>query len=426
MKIKLKIFEIRKQLVSGTLAEEKPQLAIMLSWLLNFCVGMILSAVPLAGKCGPFGIAVAARAGFDLSGLFCALGASCGYISFYGFEIGIKYVAAVILVFAAGYSTQELRLHRHAFFMPGIAALFTLLTCFLGYYMSEPGENVVLALLMESIIAFACTYFFREALNSTERLTESAELRHGIALVILISCILMALSKPLVFDVLSPGRVAAIVLIMAAALKCGAKTGCTIGVLLGLAMDAAGGEQLYYTAAYGISALIGGFFYQRGKLVFLIAYLLTGGLSVLVGSNHDIHLEMLYENFAASVVFMILPQKMFGVIGAQFSTNDFSTGESGLRRYTARRLHTMSEAFQDLYATVDHCMGSDRNEDDISQIFDRASEQVCSRCKNKTSCWNSNYLDTLSVFNDVSIHLKNRGILCKSDLPEHFTEQCIS
>jgi len=422
--IKLRLFEFRKQLVTGTLTEEKPQLALIVSWLLNFCIGMVLSAVPLGGESGPFGIAVAAQAGFRLGGLFCALGASCGYIIFFGFETGIKYVAAVTLVFAAGYSTQEIKLHRHAFFMPGLAALFTLLTCFLGYYTSETGENVLVSLVLESVLAFGCTYFFREALNSAERLTESAELRHGIALIVLISCILMALSKPMIFGVLSLGRTAAVILILATASKCGARTGCTVGILLGIAMDAAIGQQIYYTAAYGISALIGGFFYQRGRLQFLIGYLITGGLIAILGSNQGIHLEMLCENFAASVVFMILPSKMFGIIGAQFSTSDFSTGESGLRRYTARRLYTMSEAFHDLYATVDHCIGPDRNEEDISKIFDRASEQICSHCKNKTLCWNSNYLDTLSVFNDVSILLKKRGILCESDLPEHFKDQC--
>lgn len=425
MKLKMKFLDFRRQLVTGTLAETQPHLAGTISWLLNFILGMILSAVPLMGACGPFGIAAAAQAGPALGGLMCAIGASCGYLAVFGFQTGIKYVAAVVLVFAAGYTMQDLRLRRKAFFMPSLAAFFTLLTCFLGYYTSEAGKSMVLPLVTETVLAFGCTYFFREALSFEERMTESAVLRHGISVVILIACILMALSGAEIMGSVSLGRVFSVLLIQITAFRCGAFSGGAAGIVLGIAMDASSGAELFYTVAYAVSALISGVFSRRGRLPFLISFFLCCVLAVFANVNHGLRIELLYENFTASVIFMILPTSVLNVVGGLLKTSQISTGENGLRRFTARRISSMSQAFRDLYATVDADLSAGSNDENISSVFDRASDQVCSRCKNKSKCWNSNYMDTLAVFGDATEFIRSRGLLKTEDLSPHFTENCL-
>ena len=49
MKMMLKLMELRRQLVTGALPEARPQLAIALSWILNFALGMVLATIPLFG-----------------------------------------------------------------------------------------------------------------------------------------------------------------------------------------------------------------------------------------------------------------------------------------------------------------------------------------------------------------------------------------
>ena len=157
MKLKLNLIQLRRQFVGGTLPETRPQLAIALSWVLNFFLGMILATIPLFDESAPFGIAITARAVGGISSLMCALGASLGYLMAFGFQEGIKSVAAVVLVFTAGFVFQDLKLSRRSFFMPSIAAFFTLLTAFLGYYTADAGSYMILPLFAKTILSFGGT-----------------------------------------------------------------------------------------------------------------------------------------------------------------------------------------------------------------------------------------------------------------------------
>ena len=425
VRIKLKLVELRRQLVTGALPETRPQVAIALSWVLNFFLGMVLATIPLMGAGAPFGIAITARAVGGISSLMCALGASIGYLLAFGFQEGIKSVAAVVLVFAAGFVFQDAKISRRSFFMPALAAFFTLLTAFLGFYTASAGTYMILPLLAQTIISFGATYFFREAFVTQEPMTELAEMRRGISLTLLLACILMALSRAVILDTISLGRVCAIALVQTVAYRGGALCGAAAGVLLGAAMDAVSAQPVFYALAYPVSALIAGAFARHGRLMFLLSYILCGALSVILFAGNSLHLELLYENFFTTVIFLILPNSFLNQIGAILALPQSTAGESGLRRYTAQRIRHMAQAFEDLYTTVDGTISEPCNDEDISKLFDRASEQVCRGCKNKNECWNSAYMDTLSAFNDVSEMIRRRGILRKEDLPEHFLARCL-
>lgn len=423
--MKGKLLLLRRQLVQGNLTETRPQLAIALSWALNFVLGLLLAAIPLFGGSGPFGIAFVSCAAAGVSGLMAALGASMGYLAFFGFQEGIKSVAALVLVFTASYVFQDAKISKRAFFMPAIAAFFTLLTGFLGYYTAEAGTYMILPLLGQTILASGCAWFYREAMRTDEPMSEAAEVRRGISLLILLSSVLMALSGAVILDVVSLGRVLSVLLVLTAAGRGGSLSASAVGIVLGGAMDAVSGQPIFYTLAYALSALISGVFSRKGRLLFLLSYILSGALCVILCSGSTLHLELLYENFTASVIYLVLPNSVLNQVGALLKNAQSSTGESGLRRYTARRVRQMAEAFNDLYTTVDSTLSVRRNEENITEVFDRAADLVCCKCKNKNNCWNGSYLDTLTVFNDVSSLLGTNGILRREDLPQHFLDRCL-
>lgn len=425
MKLKFKLTELQRQLVSGMLPEQRPQLALMLSWVLNFTLGFVLAIVPIYGGCGPFGIAITAQAGAMLSGLCCAIGASLGYIIAFSFDEAIKYVAAVVLVFTASYVFQELKVYARVWFMPCIASLFSLLTGILDSLQVIAFDPVLIPIFAETVLAGGAAYFFREALSISERDTESAEIRHGVAAVILISCLLMAFSKLEIMGLISVGRFISIVIVMIAAFKGGSLSGATAGTALGLAMDISSGGNPYYTFVYAFSGMVSGVFARHGKLLFVLSFVLSAAASTMTAMGESIRMNGLYEVFASSVVFMVLPGNVNNIIGAFLRPAQVSAGESGLRKYAARRIDKMGQALKDLYYTVDSSLSAETNEEDISKIFDRAADLVCSKCKNKNECWNSQYMDTLSAFNDVSPIIKKRGSLMLGDMPSHFTEKCV-
>lgn len=427
MKLKLRAAELRRQLISGQLPEQSPQLALAAGWTLNFLLGLVMASARILGDYGPFGIAAAAQAGASLGGFCCALGASLGYLLSFGFERGIKYVAAVMLVFTAGYVSQELKLYRRSWYMPLIAAAFTLLAGFLGAIDSARGSPVAMPLLTETVLAGGCTLFFREALSTGERSSEAAELRHGVALVIFLSCVMITLSRLNIAGVFSVGRFISLLAVMTAALKGGALSGAAAGAALGTAMDIAVGQTPFFSAAYAFMGLVSGMFSRHSRPLFVVSCILSNAAAAAWSyGGTELGLPALYECFAASVVFMLLPNALLSYIGALLKPDAAASGESGLRRYAARRISRMGEAFQDLYDTVDECLGEAKNDEDISKVFDAASETVCARCKNKSECWNRSYMDTLSVFNDLTPVISKRGIIMKSDLPQHFLEKCPS
>jgi stage II sporulation protein E len=428
VKLKLRAVELRRQLVSGQLTQERPQLALFIGWGLNFLLGLIMANAVILGGSAPFGIAAAAQAGPGIGGLACTLGAAMGYLMTFGFSKGIKYVSAVVLVYTAGYVFQEVKVYRKIWFMPSVAAFFTLLSGFLGT-MDSPVSDAGAAymyLLTETVLAGGSTYFFRQALSTAERDTESAELRHGISVVILLSCMMISLSRVNLLGVLSLGRLAALLIVMTAAFKSGSLSGAAVGAALGIAMDIAAGGTPCYSTAYAFMGLVSGVFSKHGRLSFVVSCVISNAAAVVWSRSSGGGAAALYEAFAASVVFMLLPSSALSYVGALLRTNAATSGEAGLRRYTARRIGKMSQAFQDLYDTVDRQMTGGENDEDLSKIFDNASQTVCARCKNKSECWNKNYMDTLAVFNDLTPVIQSRGIVMKSDIPAHFLDKCQS
>ncbi len=425
MKISIKAARLREQLVSGQLPQERPQLAIVIGWGLNFLLGLVMSLAVVLGSYGPFGIAAVAQAGGGLGGFSCALGASLGYLLGMSFQRGMKYVAAAVLVFTSAYVCQGLKIYKKAWFMPVIASFFTLTAGFLGAVEGVNTRPVLMPLLTETILAGGGTYFFREALSSVERDTETSDMRRGISIVILLSCMMISLSGVVIADVLSLGHLAALLIVMAAANKGGPLSGAGAGAVLGVAMDIAAGGTPYYSTSYAFSGLVSGVFSKHSRLVFVISCVLCNAASVVWTWDSGEHLRSLYEFFAASVIFMLLPGQVLNYAGAFLKPAQLSSGESGLRRYTARRLSAMSSAFKELYDTVDRQLAADVNDEDISKVFDRASDSVCGKCKNKAQCWTRDYVDTLSVFNDLSPVINSRGRIERRDLPGFFAEKCL-
>ena len=84
-----------------------------------------------------------------------------------------------MLVFTAQFALQETKLGTMRLFAPTLAGVVTLVTGLLSFVgVGTLSSQTVGLTLLETVLAFACCGFFREALSDEERSTESAELRH--------------------------------------------------------------------------------------------------------------------------------------------------------------------------------------------------------------------------------------------------------
>ncbi len=389
-------------------------------------LGLVLAFARVADGGAPFGMAMVACAGAGISGVFTLTGASLGYLVSGGLDWGVRYIASAVLVYTVSFVFHELPVYRSRYFMPACAGTVMALTGFLGSF-SATVESAPLAakLIMETVMAFGGTYFFKEALTDNLRTTETAELCHATAVMIMTGCLLMAVSRLVILNTVSVGRFLALLIVMASALKGGVLTGCAVGTILGLSMDMGNEGAAFYTMAYSFSGLLSGVFARHGRFLFTLSFVLAGAMIAACTWNTGPNIGAMFETFCASVIFMILPSDWLNRFGLILQSMERGSGETGLRRFAAGRVMNLSSAYSELYETVRKSVDSPYNDENISRIFDRAADEVCVKCRFRSRCWAEEYMDTLSAMNDATKAMISHGSLEVEDIPEHFRTKCV-
>ena len=388
-------------------------------------LALVLSLGRTPGGSAPFGVAFVAAAGTGWGGASALLGAAAGYLLGGGLGWGIRYMAASALCFTAAYIFQEFSFGKSPLFMPFAAAAVTALTAFLGSFsLSGAGVTDLSALVLETALAFGGTYFCRFALRPDGDLSESGEIRRSVSLTVLAALVLMSLAPLRLFGLLSVGRALALIVLMASALKGGMLTGAAAGTVLGIVMDLASGGSGFFAMAYAFSGLLSGVFSRHSRLVFTLSFVLASALAAASVWDPSLSAALLYETFAASVIFILLPGRFLSAIGMLLHDGRRGGGERDLRRFVASRVRSLSDAYGELYGIVERSLSEPANDGDIASVFDRAADRVCVRCVNKNRCWNADYIDTLSALNDATQAMRKKGSLAQEDVPGWFRSRC--
>ena len=405
--------------------EPRRQSLILARWGIYFLLGFTLAGARVLESGGPFGMALVASAGAGGAGISALMGACLGYLVNGGLDWSLRYMAACVLVYTVAYIIYELPVSRLPLFMPAAAAVVMAMTGFLGSFAYDPAPRPLWAeLFLEGSLAFGGTYFFHEALSGARRTTETEELRHTVSLMILAACLLMPLSRLVILDTVSVGRLLALLLVMVCAMKGGMLTGAAAGTLLGMAVDIARPGAPFYAMAYAFCGLLSGVFGRHGRFFFVLSFLLADALAVISAWTSEIYTGALIECFCASVLFMLLPSTLLNQAGGMLQVMEHGSGETGLRRFVAGRVRRMSEAYGELVQVVQEGLQEPYSEENVARVFDRAADAVCVACRNKNRCWNAEYVDTLSAMNDATQAMKAKGSLQREDLPAHFRERC--
>ena len=392
----------------------------------HFALGFVTGCVRVFGSCAPFGVAMAARSGGALGGLACVLGAAAGYLVSGSLAWALRYMAALVLVFTTAFLLRETAIAHRAWFMPAVAAAVMGATGALNAFDKLLQLSVAVDLATEVVLTGLSAYLFHMALTAERLRLEREELRREAGGVLILCCVLMALARVTIMDVLCLGRAAAVLCVMISSFGAGAAEGALIGVITGLSMDLASPATPIFTICYGFAGLMSGVLKRQGRLVFLLTFLAANTLAVFWHWDTNPCLPALYEAFCASVIFFVLPAKTMTFIVSMVQRPALGEGERGMRRYTAGQMRALADAFRELYETVRRSVESKENDADIATVYDRAAEEICAHCPRKEKCWQENYMDTLTLLNDATAAMRRRGHLELADLPARFREQCKS
>ena len=413
---------------TGRLVLRAPALVRTAECAMRFLLGAVLSGAEIFGGYAPFGLGLVAASGSGLDGFSALLGTCFGYLTFQGFADGLRYAAAAILIFSVAFAFYDVLPYRKVWFMPLAAALMDAVTGLV--YLADEGwtPERVIWFGTEVLLCGASVYFYRVAFSpwTDNREEDPLTLRQTVSLLILGGTALLTLSKITLLGDLSLGRTGAALAVMVCAAAGGIGAGATVGVAVGVGMDLAGGGLPLYAMAYALSGVMAGIFHRQGRFFTALAYVLANAVAVLWTWNTGARISLLYEVFAASVLFLLLPEGALRQVRALLARQPRPDTQSRARAYTRQRLEEAARAFRSLHdALYGPFAAPPPNDNDTAVIFDRAASRVCRHCSLQLSCWQRDYVSTYNALNDALGPMLERGKGEAEDFPSHFSSRCV-
>lgn len=383
----------------------------------RFLTGFLLARVRIFDGIAPFGAAFIGASRGGVNGILSLLGVLLGTLTAGDFAWAVKYIAIAVVIWAC--------VHFFAKAAPGwfpMAVVFGA-TLLIGavYVLDARWEVTATAMwVVESFVAGGMVYFFDAALSPAARPLRAFRLT---SLILLLAALTMSLATVSLFGVLTIGRVLAVTVVMFVTFRGGQGMGCVTGAALGAAMDLTQGGTPFFTLSYVLSALIAGVFSRDSRLVFTLSWVAASALSVLWFWSFHRWIPALFDAFAASVIFMLLPEPLLARLSVLLPREDPGYGYLKAREYTRRRVDRCAAAFRGLYESLRVRVGDD-SEESSARLYDRAADAVCRACPNAAKCWQEQYVDTLDVMNTLTPALTQNGQVEVSEVPEHFAQRC--
>lgn len=237
---------------------------------------------------------------------------------------------------------------------------------------------------------------------------------------------LMALSgaQPGSFSV---GHVLAVLGILFAAAYGGAAGGSIAGIASGVFFSLATSGLSYLSAGYAMGGLTAGLFASGGRLACAAAFILSNGIASLQMGNSSLALTGLYEVTAATVLFLILPERTGQAAVRLLRREEDPLRSESLRRSMVMRLDHAAKALGDVSRSVTEVSEklSFTGAPDIEGVYRKASAEACRNCGMKIFCREKDGpgdSESLSPLTDI---LRKNGFVTKEDFPESFSAKCV-
>lgn len=392
---------------------------------IRLVMGFLLANARITGGISPFGAAFAGASPGGLSGTAAVLGAAAGYLAGGEMMRAVKYIAVIVIIRSVFYIMRGTGVAEKPLF-PLVTALAAALG--VGFvYIYDGGWDLVAAAycVVESFLTAACVFFFSVALSPWEQFSEGSRgvLSHSVSSAALLAALLVSAAPVSLFGVMSVGRALAIIAVLLVAYKGGVGTGCAFGAAMGGAMDLAAGTAGVFTAAYALAAVTAGLFAKSGRLLFVLAYTAMNAIVTIWTWPQVPSPGALYETFAASVIFLLLPAALIARASALFPVHTTGYGFLRARAYTRERLEHIASALRELAPPKG--LPADDTAENPAVLFDRASAAVCADCPDMARCWQEGYADTLDIMNNLTPRLRKYGRIEAGDLPARFADKCL-
>ena len=398
--------------------------AVTLLWCL---LGLLMPRAALYGQMSPFGISLAAA--MDKPLLPVLFSVAVGYL-LGDTAAPLRYIAAVAAVGGLRWVLAAVPEWDKRSFIPPLAAFVASLATGLAMVsaIGLDGYRVVV-LIAESGVAAGCALFFRTAVGLSRRLQEPDDSR-GItppqqAALILTGAVVLMAASTVTVGTFAPGRVLAAGLVLVLARAGQEQGGSMAGVIIGAATALAAPGQLSLALALAFGGLLAGVFSRFGRLAQSAAFLVAAGILTLTDTA-DGTVVRLYELFAASVLFLLLPPSLDRRLHRLILRGRELPAVEGVRRAVTMRLQvaasTMTEIGQTVGVVTERL--SRHSAPDTAAMLRDCRTAVCGPCPLQAVCWGQHADELQMALERLIPLLKQHGQVSPDDLLGFPAEHC--
>lgn len=360
---------------------------------------------------------------------FACLAVSLGYIAAFPITEVAKYLSILCAVMIINGLIESRKSEVSIWGMGTISGLVTtFVSAGSSFFYKDVAYYLIMALL-EGIIVFSFTIIFYKGIYYLKYGAKGQPFTNEQMLSVALILGFMVNSLP---RYLSIGFSPAVTFALLSILILGYKYGAGMGALIGAANGIALGLQENNLSLLGIMCILGvaaGVFRELGRIATALMY----GLSILfVGVLYQ---ELFYEssNLAALlstlVAFLLLPERFMYRIDPEVvkGYKDVYIRES-FQKITKAKLREFAESFFRLSKTFQGIADkkSVLTKQDVTDILNDISENLCSSCTKCSSCWQSHYGETYQEVEELLQTVDQKGYLEEGDIPESFMNRCIS
>ncbi len=401
----------------------KRALTYALTVFFSFCAtgAKVLSAL------SPFGLAAMAALPSNLSFL-AFFGSMAGCLVFGGITDNLSYLIGLLVMLALKFLLSSFpKLKNNLGLLSVLSGLVMLATGLVTAYtisLSPAGTALKVA---EAFLCAAMTYFMGTAyrLFTSKKPLSTATVPELASSAIVLSVLLLSLF-PLSIGFVSVGRTAGALICLVFAYSYGLTGGAVGGVIAALCAtlydpDMAAAAGILITASF-----LSGLFKPLGKFAQLAAFVVTHAAGILIVGAGETALLQMVDVFAATVLFMAVPERFLSRIAITFQSERALNASDDPGKTIASKLQFASKTLSDLKDSVetvsekmDQISGAN-----ISSVYDKTADMVCRRCGLNMFCWETAYNDTMNAFHSATPILRQKGKLEKNDVPAHFQNKC--
>lgn len=399
---------------------------VIIEQILFIISSFTISRAEILNGMSPFGMAFVAGIPTEFL-IGTTLGSVAGYAVSSTEILPLRYIATVICIAAVRYCLRDIKnIRTNAAASCSLAFSASIVTGFATGFTKGLAAMTAVMYIAEAILASGGAFFFNRGLSITKRGLKNFRINEGQFACLTVSvCLILMSFSTITIAKLSPARIIAVLLVLFCAKIGGQAAGSIAGIAIGASM-ALVPQMSYLAAAYSVSGLISGIFAPAGQLGVAASFVATNAIVTLYMQNGDISTATLIEAGIASIIFVLIPSEYVKKIASFFSGEEKSENVSDMRKALCARLGLASKAMAEVSECVDKVSKGllKMQGSNIAQVHTIVQERVCSGCSKRDFCWQKNFNDSMNVFNDIGIELKNSREITPDKLPTFFLQRC--